>query len=279
MKNQQVFKSSEGKNSILAFYDTILEKWPLAYETVNIPTRHGNTFIIGCGEPTAPPLILLHGSSSNSAMWIGDAAEYCRHYRVYAIDIPGEPGKSEAVRSDLNGPAYTEWLNDIFNVLNLKKATIIGISLGGWMALKFSTAYPEKIDKLVLLCPSGVAPQKLSFMLRALQLMFLGKRGTDRLIRIVNGNADVPGEAIAYSRLIADNFNPRVEFVPIFSDEELKRLSMPVLLIAGEKDVLLNSKKTTARLEKLLPRLKVNILSGAGHVLINLAGKIIEFLL
>lgn len=147
------------------------------------------------------------------------------------------------------------------------------------MALKFSTAYPEKIDKLVLLCPSGVAPQKLSFMLRALQLMFLGKRGTDRLIRIVNGNADVPGEAIAYSRLIADNFNPRVEFVPIFSDEELKRLSMPVLLIAGEKDVLLNSKKTTARLEKLLPRLKVNILSGAGHVLINLAGKIIEFLL
>lgn len=111
MKNQAVFKSEEGKNAILTVYDSLLNRWPVPYETMNIPTRYGNTFVIACGEKSDPPLVLLHGTSSNSAIWIGDVVEYSRDYRVYTVDIPGEPGKSAAVRYDLTGPAHTEWLD------------------------------------------------------------------------------------------------------------------------------------------------------------------------
>ena len=93
MKTPIIYKTEAGRNAIMAFYDTILERWPVPYESMSIPTRHGRTYVIACGKQTAPPLILLHGSSSNSAMWIGDAAEYCRNYRVYAIDLPGEPAR------------------------------------------------------------------------------------------------------------------------------------------------------------------------------------------
>lgn len=278
MKTPSIYKSEAGRNAIIAFYDSILNRWPVAYETLSITTRHGTTFMIACGAQSAPPLILLHGSSSNSAMWIGDAAEYSRSYRVYAIDLPGEPGKSEPLRRELNSPAYTEWMEDILSALDIEKATLLGISLGGWMALKFATAYPERVEKLALLCPSGIGPQKKSFIWRILPLMLLGHWGTQRIIRLVNGQARMPEEANQYSLLIGSSFNPRMEQVPLFSDAELRQVTMPTLLIAGEKDVLLHSQKTVNRARELLPQLTAELLPGAGHVLLNLSGRIGSFL-
>lgn len=278
MKNRPIFKSIASKQAILERYDSILEQWPVPYETLTIPTQYGNTFVIACGDPLAPPLVLLHGSSSNSAMWIGDVTTYHHHYRVYALDIPGEPGKSEAVRFDLNGPDPAIWLLEVFTGLSIDQAALLGISLGGWLALKFATTYPERVEKLVLLCPAGVAPQKASFTLQTVALMFFGQWGIDRLIKIVNGNQPIPVEALEYTKLIANSFNPRIETIPIFSDEDLRRLRMPVLLIVGEKDALLPSKKTAARLSNLLPHLTLNVMPESGHVLINLAAPIMDFL-
>lgn len=278
MQSQPIFKSAPGQNSILAVYDSILSRWPLAYETQVIPTRRGNTHLIACGDKSAPPLILLHGSSSNSLMWIGDITEFCRHYRVYAVDLLGEPGKSEAIRHELTGPAYIEWLEDILNTLNIKKAFLAGISLGGWMALKFATTYPDRVEKLVLLCPSGIGPQKSSFMFSVIPLMFMGGWGLERILRKVNGKTPVLEETIAYSKLIATHFNPIIATLPIFNDEELSRLQMPLLLIVGARDALLHSKKTAARVTKLLPQATVKLLPEAGHVLINMGGPIMKFL-
>jgi pimeloyl-ACP methyl ester carboxylesterase len=279
MQSQPIFKSAAGRNSILTVYDSILSQWPLAYETQMIPTRRGNTHVIACGDKSAPPLILMHGSSSNSLMWIGDVGEFCRHYRVYALDILGEPGKSEAVRHELTGPAYVEWLEDILKTLNLKQATFLGISLGAWMALKFATAHPDRVEKLVLLCPSGIGPQKSSFLISIILLMFMGEWGKKRLLRKINGKSPIPEEAIAYSKFIGAHFNPIMAALPIFSDTELTCLQMPLLVIVGARDVLLHSKKTAARLTKLLPQAAVKLLPEAGHVLINMGGEIMKFLL
>lgn len=278
MKNQSVFKTEEGKNAILKVYDSVLERWPVPFETANIPTRCGNTFIIACGKITSPPLILLHGTSSNSSMWVGDVAELSHSYRVYALDIPGEPGRSEAIKHPLDTQAYAEWLEDIISALGIKKASLIGCSFGGWMAIKFAAAMPDRVEKLVLLCPSGVTMQKLSFLLQALPFMFLGEWGVDRISKIVFGSSSIPYEVLQYSRLIAKNFYLRT-VIPVFSDGELKRLSMPTLLLAGEKDVLLNSQKTEARLKRLLPSLTTKVLPDTGHVLINMTGQIMSFLM
>ncbi|WP_243145970.1 alpha/beta fold hydrolase [Clostridium chromiireducens] len=58
-------------------------------------------FIIASREKSNPPLILLHGSGMNSVMWLRDIKEYSRTYRVYAIDMLGEPGKSDENRPSL----------------------------------------------------------------------------------------------------------------------------------------------------------------------------------
>lgn len=278
MKTKPVFKSIESKNAILSVYDSLLEQWPVPFEKLTVKTRHGDTFVIACGEKSLPPLILIHGSSSNSAMWIGDVSTYCRHYRVYAVDIPGEPGRSNDNRLDLKTSAYAEWLDDVLTALKTGKVAIVGISLGGWTALKYSVTFPDRIDKLVLLCPSGIGPQRTSFMFYVIPMMLLGKWGLDKITRKIYGGDVVSVETLEYGKLIVENFNPFVGVVPLFDDNELKRLTMPVMLIVGEKDVLLNSQKTAERTAKLLPQAHINLLRGAGHVLLNLQDKIASFL-
>ncbi|MCL5073052.1 MAG: hypothetical protein M1308_19505 [Actinobacteria bacterium] len=71
MKNQPVFKTDKGREAILSEYDILLKRWPVPYEPLTISTWHGNTFVIACGRKSLPPLILLHGSSTNSLMWMG----------------------------------------------------------------------------------------------------------------------------------------------------------------------------------------------------------------
>jgi len=72
MKNNRAFKTRQGRDEVLKYYDMLLEKLTIPYERLNISTRHGSTFSIAAGDISAPPVVLLHGSSMNSSMWISD---------------------------------------------------------------------------------------------------------------------------------------------------------------------------------------------------------------
>jgi pimeloyl-ACP methyl ester carboxylesterase len=278
MGSESLYKSPAGERAVMALYDSVLAQWPAPYETLNIATRHGHTFVIASGEESAPPLILLHGAGSNSAIWAADVAEYRRHHRVYAVDLLGEPGKSAPNRPAWDSLAYAEWLEDVFDALKLEKATIIGISQGAWTALKFTTYKPERVEKLVLLCPGGVVPDRMSFLIRVVPLLLLGRWGVKRVNRLLFGNQPVPEEADEFTTLTLTHFKSRMGVLPIFSDEELQRLTMPVLLLGGAQGVLRDSEKIVARMRKLVPDLTATIIPGAGHVLLNTRAEIIPFL-
>lgn len=146
------------------------------------------------------------------------------------------------------------------------------------MALKFATHRPERVEKLVLLTPGGVTPVRLSFILRLIGLSLFGRWGAGAIRRVIYGDLVLPEEVEAFSSLIQDHYNPRTEVQPIFSDEELQRLTMPVLLVAGSEDCCYVSEKTAGRLQRLLPVFTAKILPGAGHVLLDTTGQILPFL-
>jgi pimeloyl-ACP methyl ester carboxylesterase len=127
-------------------------------------------------------------------MWAGDVTDYSRHYRVLAIDLLGEPGKSAPNRPSWDGPAYAEWLEDVLNALKLEAVTIIGLSQGAWTALKFAVSQPERVTALVVLSPGGITRDKLSFVVRALPLLLLGRWGIKRINRMVLAGQSVPAE-------------------------------------------------------------------------------------
>jgi len=86
-------------------------------------------------------------------------------------------------------------------------------------------------------------------------------------------------EAINFMNAIMANFHARIEKEYIFTDDELKRLTMSTLLIGGTEDALVPIEKVIPRMEKLLPQFTAECIPGLSHALVNLSDKIIPFLL
>jgi len=279
----RIYKSTEGERAVHERYLTILKRWPVDNQQFRVPTREGETFIIACGEAQAPPVLLLHGSAANSAMWMGDIAAWAPHFRLYAIDTIGEAGLSASSRPPLESEAHALWLDDVLEALSLTGASIIGTSLGGWLALDYATRRPERVQSLVLLGPGGVGRQKMGIVFKAAALRMCGRWGMRKLRETILARvpADAP-PAIRYFMdfvsLIHENFRPRMVRLPIFSDDALKRLTMPVFAILGGKDVLLDSAETQRRLECNVAHVEVRILADAGHVIPKQTMPILEFL-
>ena len=278
MKLAPVFKSDESRRTLLAAYDEHLAHWPVPAETREVPTRHGSTFVISSGDPSGPPLVLLHGASSNALMWIADVAELGRTHRVHAVDIIGEPGRSAPTRLPYADSGYADWLGDVLDGLGLASARVAAISQGGWLALCFATRRPERVEKLVLLSPASVVRDRLTFMLRVLPLLLLGRRGNRLINRIVAAPQTVHPDAMAYMDLILAHTNPRLDPSPQFTDDELRRLTMPVLLLGGERDAIRDCRAIAARLQRLVPRAEACLLPDAGHVLVGVAARVGSFL-
>lgn len=278
MTTKSLYRSPAGEKEVLALYDSVLGRWPVPHETLNIPTRHGNTFIIASGEKSAPALILLHGACSNAVSWVGEVKGYSQYFRTYAVDIPGEPGRSASNRPSWNSPAYADWMEDVLNTLKIAKVSLIGISQGGWATLKFAIRNTERIEALVLLTPAGIVPDKTSFILRAAFFSIHGRRGARALNRFIFGKDQIDREAIIFMDTITSHFKPRIGSMAMFTDEELKRLKMPILLLGGTQDPIRNIETLSARLNQLQPQLITRILPNRGHVLVNMAEQIIPFL-
>lgn len=276
--NPSIYRSPAGAQAVMALYDNALAHWPIPYETQQIPTRYGETFVLTCGHPAGAPLVLLHGAGTNSAIWAGDVATWGRQHRIYAIDLPGEPGKSAPNRPAWDSPAYGDWLAEALSALGLTQVTLLGISQGGWTALQLATSRPGLVARLVLLCPGGVVPDRLSFVLRAIPLSMLGQWGARRLVRLLYGDHPVPDGVEEIMLVVTRHFKARVGVLPLFSDAELQQLTMPTLLLAGTKDALRDSAKIAARLAQHLPQLTVVMRPGAGHALVDPAGEVLDFL-
>jgi pimeloyl-ACP methyl ester carboxylesterase len=234
MVTQSIYKSPAGEKAIMATYDAVLAHWPMPLETFNIDTRYGKAFALGWGQESEPPVVLLHGAGSNSSIWRGAAVELGRKYRVYAVDLMGEPGKSDPERPEWDSLAFSEWLEDVLNGLKCERVVLCGVSQGGWTALKFAVNHPERVTKLVLLSPGGIVPDRLSFILKVIPLSMMGTWGNERIKRLIFAGHTVVKELDDYITLINNQFIPRMGILPLFSDDELRRLNMPALLLMGE---------------------------------------------
>lgn len=273
-----VFNSPEAKSAVLQYYDMLLAQAHVAYERLEIETRFGNTFMLAAGDKSAPPLVLLHGSSMNSVMWIRDMHVFSRSFRVYAPDMPGEPGRSAERQLPFDAPDYADWLEDVFNGLSIQKASLAGISLGAWLAIKFAAAHPARVSRLALLCPAGVGPQNHAFKDIALSLLTKGEAGVDELLALINGGNPVPESMRNYQKLIASSFQSRKEPIPLFTDEALQALTMPSMLVFGEKDIMLDALAAVGRYQQLVPQAKVMLLPEKGHSLTGMAEELLVFL-
>jgi pimeloyl-ACP methyl ester carboxylesterase len=275
---KRIYKTDAGRAAVHTLYRRALRRWPIPHAELTLATCQGDTFVIASGDPAAPAVVLFHGSGANSSTWIRDVASLSRDHRVYAVDMIGEPGLSAETRPPLASDAYARWLDDLWDALGITRASIAGISLGGWLAIDYAVRRPGRVRSLSLISPSGIGRQNSGLLIRAAILLQLGRWGRRRALRLVTGSAELPKELSEFVLAIFSHFRPRMERLPLRTDAELAALAMPVQLIVGSTDRMIRSADTRHRMERTVKDLHLTWLEKDGHVLGGQSARVVDFL-
>ncbi len=122
-------------------------------------------------------VMLVHGFGEDRNIWNGIAAKLQAHYRLIIPDLPGS-GKSTMLSAKDTGISdYAECLNAIIEKEQVKKLTIIGHSLGGYITLAFAEKYPEKLDAFGLFHSSAYADDEEKKATRKKAIEFISQNG------------------------------------------------------------------------------------------------------
>lgn len=122
---------------------------------------------------------------------------------------------------------------------------------------------------LVLLIPGGTITPKPGFIFSAISAGLSGGKGENKLLKKVLGGLELAEPVIAFMKLIRELYDSPVKPLPVLTDAQLQSLTKPVLLIAGEKDAVYNSRKLMKRVQKNILNVLTIIKPECGHVLIN----------
>jgi pimeloyl-ACP methyl ester carboxylesterase len=142
----------------LSFTDAQLSEPELQYYTIH---GYRRAFVLA---GSGPALLFIHGIGDNSDTWRSILPALATHYTVIAPDLLGH-GRSDKPRADYSVAAYANAMRDLLSVLNIERATVIGHSLGGGVAMQFAYQYPERCERVVLVSSGGVS-REVSTLLR-----------------------------------------------------------------------------------------------------------------
>ncbi len=129
------------------------EEIPYPFPTKQVELESGETiayFDEGAGEP----ILFIHGLGSYAPAWKKNIAELRGDYRCIALDLPGY-GKSSKGKYEADMTYYATVIHDFMAQIGLSRATLAGHSMGGQIAMTTALAYPEAVEKLILVAPAG----------------------------------------------------------------------------------------------------------------------------
>ncbi len=140
----------------------LIEKYaqaPSAFTTIAGTTLHYRD----SGPKTAPALVFLHGFGSSLHTWDTWADALDKDYRVIRLDLPGFGLSGENTENDFSDSHDLAVIMGLLDTLHINKANFIGNSLGGKLAWQIAYAYPERVDKLILISPDGFASEGFEY--------------------------------------------------------------------------------------------------------------------
>jgi pimeloyl-ACP methyl ester carboxylesterase len=265
------FHLLEDQRKFLSDYQTELSSWQVPVKESDITTEFGKTHIVSFGNPLGKPLILLHWFYSNSTEWKYMAPFLQEHYCVYAVDIIGDMGKSYAYNPPKNDKEISTWFNQVTDSLGLKKVALCGHSNGGFQAMIIAQQNPDKVDKLILLAPaSGLMPFSLKFYLSSFGTALYPK---DIILEIFKKSGTIKPDLWSkeMTEMLTISFRAAANQLRVypreFTDEEIRSIKAPTLLILGEKEMIYSPKKAAGRASQILPDSRVVMLPGCGHAI------------
>jgi pimeloyl-ACP methyl ester carboxylesterase len=232
------------------------------------------------GTKTAPVLVFLHGFGSSLHTWDEWSKPLEQNYRVIRLDLPGFGLSGENEGNDFSDSHDLAVILGLLDRLDIPKASFIGNSLGGKLAWRIASDYPERVEKLVLISPDGFASEgfdydkqtESSFMLSAMTIALpkpLLKMSlapayanpsslTPTMVDRYHDLMCAPG--VRKSIIARINQTVLKDPVPL-----LKNIQADTLLLWGENDAMIPVANAKDYLN-IIPRVRLDVLPNTGHL-------------
>ncbi|HSE17225.1 MAG TPA: alpha/beta hydrolase [Pyrinomonadaceae bacterium] len=223
---------------------------------------------------SGPTVILLHGLGGSTQVWQFNIGALAEKYHVVVPDQIGF-GKSDKPLVNYRIRTYVDFLDQFCKQLKIERATLIGNSMGGWIAAVFAASFPDRVDKLVLVDAAGYRPPKDFDMRTLFGLNPTTREGMKVLVGKVFYNkafqTDAAIDMAIAARLAAGDgytINSLTESIirgEDFLDDIAKTIKRPTLIIWGRQDGLV-ALAEGERFNKDIAGSKMIVIDQCGHV-------------
>ncbi len=266
-------------------------------QPVDVSDEFGLRYLVVHGHQRAyrmagagPALLLLHGLGRDSSTWLPVLPYLSRRFTVIAPDLLGH-GASAKPRGDYSLGGYANGMRDLLTLLGIDKATVVGHSFGGGIAMQYAYQFPERTERLALIAPGGMGPEVSAFI-RALTLpgvsVMLSVAGLRPFRPVVAGTLttlsrsrlphtrDLAEVAEIYRRMLCDPkgrfavrhvtsavLDWRGQIVTMTDRAYLTRL-MPMCVVWGQADAVIPVSHAYSA-QAYAPGAEVHVVPRAGH--------------
>jgi abhydrolase domain-containing protein 6 len=219
-----------------------------------------------------PPLLIVHGVAMRGSDLAPIFSTLSKHHRLYVPDLLGYGGSDKPRHSDYSIATQAEVIRGFMDAMRLEQPDVMGVSMGGWIALKMAAEHPQRVRRVVLVSSAGfefkTSLNELSFSARTIpELQASLRLQTDRAdmipMFVLRDILRVSKKKAWVTRAAMRSMLSRRDLL----DRRLHRARMPVLLVWGTRDRIIPF-SLGARMQEELPQARLVALEGCGHLAI-----------
>ncbi|WP_053645413.1 MULTISPECIES: alpha/beta fold hydrolase [unclassified Streptomyces] len=245
---------------------------PVRSET-DVETSFGTTHVYRYG-PTDPtgesrtPIVLIHGAGYSSAMWYPNTPGLSLDRPVYALDTPGDAGRSVHREPMWQPERAARWMDEALDALGLDRVHLVGSSYGGWLVLNQAHRMPGRLASVTALDPGGlekVGPRFFAWIFVSLLATSAPKALRPRLAKWLDQPVIAVPEMRAWIRLGARAYRIRRPAPQPLTEDALRSIRTPLYVIMGKHSLLVHPERQLERVPRLVPGARAEIITATGH--------------
>ncbi|MFF3617042.1 alpha/beta fold hydrolase [Streptomyces sp. NPDC002580] len=261
------------RDRYFAACDVLYAKGAPIRSEIDVETSFGTTHVYrhGPADPAAEsrtPVVLIHGSGGCSAMWYPNTAALSADRPVYALDTPGDPGRSIHREPMWQPERAAQWMDEALGALGLDKVHLVGSSYGGWLVINQVHRRPERLVSVTALDPGGLEKVGLRFFVWIFASLFATsapKRLRPALAKWLEQPVVSEPDLRAWIHAGVKAFRIRRPAPLPLSDAELGSVRRPFYLIMGKRSLLVHPKRQLERVPRVIPGARAEIVAATGH--------------
>lgn len=267
-----IYKRADSKYKVLQLYDKQLARLKIPYKDLYVDTSFGKTHLVETGDLTGKPLLVFHGGNATTAYNLLNCEFLFDYFHIYAVDTIGHPGKSSENCLSSTNYDYGKWASEVISALDYDKICCFGGSFGAGILAKTMCVSPEKIEKSVLLVPSGIknapAYKSMSMMLPMIMYWITHKDNWLRkcILPMAVSNENIDSDIYETAKCSIDNVKIKAGMPSNVLPQDMKKCTAPTLVMAGEKDCLFPASLVIPQAKTMIPDCTTYLLKDRGHM-------------